>query len=476
MKKAWDNNKKILIVEDSPTQAEQLKYILEKHGYEVVSAENGREAFARIKDEKPFLVISDIMMPEMDGYALCAKMRKDDTLKNIPLILLTSLSDPIDVIRGLECGANNFITKPYEEKSLLSRINYLKANLEIRKDSNAEMGINVYFLGKHFYITAERMQILDLLLSTYENAYQQNLELTKLKSQLTQLAEELEAKVEERTADLSNEIDKRMQKEEEIQRLNKELEQRVIKRTTQLEAANKELEAFSYSVSHDLRAPLRHMAGFTELLKKQTSLHLDEKSISYLNTIISAAKQMTDLIDDLLAFSRLGRSDMKKDTVDLSFLVKEVLNEFQPETRERDIAWKIDHLPNATGDNSLLKLVFVNLISNALKFTRNCKRAEIEIGTVSENNEMIFFIKDNGVGFDMQYSDKLFGVFQRLHRQEEFEGTGIGLANVRRIINRHGGRTWAEGKVGEGATFYFTLPRQQTEDYKATTIDYRPKD
>jgi len=226
-----------------------------------------------------------------------------------------------------------------------------------------------------------------------------------------------------------------------------------------LQAANKELEAFSYSVSHDLRAPLRHIDGYAALLSKAVGESLSEKARRYLQTISDSAKQMGQLIDDLLVFSRMGRQDMLRTTVNLDQLVKTVLHDLRLDLQGRTISWTMHPLPNVSGDPVMLRQVLVNLISNALKFTATRQETKIEIGAVRRNSgEAEVFVRDNGVGFDMQYVNKLFGVFQRLHRNDEFEGTGIGLANVRRIIHRHGGRTWAEGVPNQGATFYFSLP------------------
>ena len=254
---------------------------------------------------------------------------------------------------------------------------------------------------------------------------------------------ELEARVEQRVAELNA--------------VNAQLEKRV----AELNALSQELEAFSYSVSHDLRAPLRHITGFASMLEGSAGPTLDDKDRRYLNTISDAARRMGRLIDDLLVFSRMGRQEMTHGEVDLGALVDDVRREVGADLNGRAVAWNIHRLPIVEGDASTLRMALTNLMTNALKYSGTRATAEIEIGANGGSDETVVFVRDNGVGFDMEYAHKLFGVFQRLHSTDEFEGTGIGLANVRRIVHRHGGRVWAEGAVGQGATFFFSLPRSE---------------
>ena len=362
---------KILIVDDEVAHMKALCNTLRDHEFETIGFSSAIAALEELKKNKYDLLLSDLMMPEMDGITLLQSALKHDP--NLIGIIMTGEGTIATAVEAMKSGALDYILKPFKLSAILPVL------------SRA--------------ISMRRLRLENLA-----------------------------------------------------------LEKRVRERTAQLEAANQELEAFSYSVSHDLRAPLRHISGFIGLLDKSVGPSLSPTDHRYLDLTIKATTHMNQLIEDLLGFSRMGRAEIRRQPVDLNHLLADVLEAIQPETVGRNIVWRKHPLPTVQADLALLRQVFSNLLLNAIKYSRPRDPAEIEIGC-RENGEWVIYVRDNGVGFDMKYAQKLFGVFTRLHRQEEFEGTGIGLANVRRIIGRHDGRTWAEGQVNVGATFYFSLPK-----------------
>jgi two-component system sensor histidine kinase/response regulator len=415
---------RILVAEDSPTQVERLEFCLATRGYAVTVAKNGMEALAAAVERKPTLVISDVVMPGMDGFDLCKEIKSHAGLKDVPVILVTSLARPQDVLRGLECGADSFIRKPYDEKYLLLRIDHILMNQELRKTERPERGVELSFRGEKYVITAEKQQILDLLISTYEGAIQIN--------------EELETKQRD------------------------------------LEALNKELESFSYTVSHDLRSPLRHIDGYSALLLETHGEELDPEVQRILNVIRNTAKNMARLVEDLLNMARLGRQQIDLQMTDLNALLENVLRELEPEVGSRQIEWQIGNLPRMHCDPGLMRPVFTNLLSNAVKYTRRRERAIIQVDHMATDGEPVIFVRDNGAGFDRLHASKLFGVFQRLHSADEFEGTGVGLATVQRIVQKHGGRVWAESELDKGATFFFTLGRAALGSFNVSVPSDEP--
>jgi len=426
----------LLIVDDEPANLAVATDYLAGYGFQIKIAQTGETGLELARLAQPDLILLDVRLPGIDGFETCRRLKADVRTQDIPVIFMTVATKTEDKVTGFEVGGVDYITKPFQQEEVLARVT---THLHLR-------------------------QLTRML-------EEQNEQLQSVQEALYRANESLEQRVAERTAELAQvnailqeQIAERKRAEEEIRRLNRELEQRVLDRTAQLKTANEELEGFVYSVSHDLRAPLRHIDGFLELLQqRRTTEALDEHSRHYMSNISSAARRMGQLIDDLLAFSRMGRNEMSKMPVDLNALTQEIVQELAPETQGRAIRWRIADLPTVSGDRAMLRQVLTNLIANALKFTQGRTPAEVDIDCQAGEKETIIFVRDNGVGFDMAYADKLFGVFQRLHSTEEFEGTGIGLANVRRIINRHGGRVWAEGEVNQGATFYFSLP-QITQD------------
>lgn len=292
----------------------------------------------------------------------------------------------------------------------------------------------------------------------------------RLEEALRRAQAEMEQSMEESTTELNRAVDLleeeiklRRQVEEEVRVLNEELDTRVQQRISQLEAANRELEAFSYSVSHDLKAPIRAIDGFSRILMTEHTAQLDAEGHRLLEVICTNTKIMGELIDDLLALSYLGRKRMRKTLFNLGALSRQVFNSLKVMAPKRHIQLTVKNLPPAYGDLSLINQVMINFLANAIKFTKSRKNAIIEVGGCTKGMETVYYVKDNGIGFDERYSHHLFGAFQRLHGSEEYEGTGIGLAIIHRVIQRHGGRVWAEGKVGQGATFYFSLPKHVGE-------------
>ncbi|MEN6622780.1 MAG: ATP-binding protein [Smithella sp.] len=376
------SRQKILIVDDKDENLYTLEQILKETDADIISARNGNDALIASLNHEFALAILDVQMPEMDGYELADFLRSDTRTKNLPVIFLSAVySDEYHVFKGYESGAVDFITKPYNPKIFLSKVNH--------------------FLSRN------------------------------------KLLHELQKEIADR----------------------KRIEVDLQTRTKELEAANKELESFSYSVSHDLRAPLRAIDGYSRMLVKEMKNKPTAESERKLKIIRENIGKMEQLIDDLLAFSRLGRQAMTINPIDIGSLVDELWSGIYAINPGRSMELRKDKLPQAHGDAHLVKQVLFNLMANAVKFTKIREHAIIEIGGNDEGSNVLIYIKDNGAGFNMDYYNKLFNVFQRLHSSEEFEGTGIGLATVQRIINKHNGRIWAEGKVDQGATFYFSLPK-----------------
>ncbi len=461
---------KILIVEDSPTQAEQLKGMLERHGFVVRAAINGQEALAAIAGDRPMIIISDILMPEMDGYELCRRIKEDDALKEIPVILLTFLSEPRDVIEGLVSGADYFIIKPYREENLLSRIHHIITNWEIEAGEKLKMGIEIYFAGQKYFITSDRLQILNLLLSTYESAIQKNEELLQSQEELKLLNERLEEKISE--IERINSDLKALNRELESKR--RELEDAKMA----AEVASRAKSDFLANMSHELRTPLNSIIGFSEVLHSGMFGVLNEKQREYAGNIQSSGRHLLDLINDILDLSKVESGKMELSLAQASLV--DVLNASLIMVREKALKHgiqltleiKLDKQALFRVDERKLKQIMFNLLSNAVKFTGDGgsvmvkahmikgKAGEKGSGCPEKGGWIEVSVADTGIGIRSEDMPKLFKEFTQLEPTytKKYEGTGLGLALTRKLVHLHGGEIWAESEFGKGSTFTFRIP------------------
>lgn len=418
---------KVLIVDDTRTNLKVLRAMLERENFEVAEASDGMEALNVLERAAIDAIISDILMPRMDGYRLCYEIRKNEKFRLLPFIFYTATyTSPSDESLCYNLGADKYLQKPASAKAILTALKEAasldKRSLSDRVPVLSESGV--------------MREYSDRLVAKLET---KNLELEQTNRDLALRTKQLE------------------RASAELQRANSELDLRVRHRTMELEASNMEFEAFAYSVSHDLRAPLRHIEGFAKLVLRNGAGQLDQTNHKHLNAICNSTQKMAELIDGLLELSKASRAKVYRRPIDFSALACEVIEELRESQPDRVVCVDIASGLSTQGDKRLLYAALLNLLGNAWKFTSKRSEARIEFGRNHNEIDSPYFIRDNGAGFDMEYAGKLFCAFQRLHRMDEFEGSGIGLATVKRIIQKHGGKIWAEGVPNEGATFYFTL-------------------
>ncbi|MCK4922667.1 MAG: hybrid sensor histidine kinase/response regulator [Bacteroidales bacterium] len=421
--------KKILIAEDSPTQALQLKMMFEKRDYEVLLSHNGKEAFELIDEtDPPDIVISDIIMPIMDGYELCRSIKQNKKTRGIPVILLTQLSNPNDVIQGLQSGADNFISKPYSEEFLFGRINDILLNMEIRnKSTDIDIAMEIYFGGQKYKLNSNPSQILDLLLSTYDNAINKNKELKDKNVEFKKLHSEL--------------------------KLNNE----------QLEKSIEEKNQLLGIAAHDLRSPLCTVSSYIDFLDSKSSENTFEGQEQIMSTLNSQVNFMLDLVTDVLDFAKIesGKLELKKTKFDLiSFMEKAIeLNNLLGVKKNISILPEYtDHKIMIEADLNKLKQVLDNLFSNAMKFSD--PHTFIHLDIISSEKEVQISVKDQGKGIPESELDNLFQAFGTTSVKSTAgeKSTGLGLVSVKKIVETHGGRIWVESEVGKGSEFHFTIP------------------
>ncbi len=419
----------ILIVDDKLENLYLLRVLLGSKGYNVIEATNGKEALERARETPPALIISDILMPVMDGFALCRAWKEDAQLTSIPFIFYTATyTEPKDKEFALSLGADRFLVKPQEGQVFLREVEgALSAGKQAGNRSNHATAA----------LPEEKTEVSEKDFYRQYNARLVN----KLEDKLEEIAQKNRALAA---------------REQSLCEANARLEERVAQRTRELEAANEELEAFNYSVSHDLRAPLRRVEGFSQALREECGGQLSELGRDHLLRIGRAVGHMSELIDGMLELSRLNHGELLREIVSLSAMAEAVSAKLRETEPGREVSLCIQSNIVVTGDRRLLSIILDNLLGNAWKFTAKTTQARIEFGVTERDGKSVYYVADNGAGFDMAYAGKLFKAFQRLHFAQEFPGIGIGLASVARCIRRLGGRVWVESEPEKGATFYFT--------------------
>ncbi len=421
-------NEDILIVEDSPMQRLHLKSMLLRNGFTVREAENGRDALSLLQETTPALIITDIVMPEMDGYAFCATVKRDAHLRRIPLMLLTQLSNPKDIIKGLQAGADNFITKPFDEQFLLGRIRYMLINAEVRREPHhSGLNLQIMFGGEEFTIDSERIQIIDLLLSTYETAVQKSTELEDAYEKLTLAHRELKAQKE------------------------------------QLEKLNEDKTNFLRIAAHDVRNPVGTILGYSSLLLEDKRDSLDAEALDWLRIINEGSEFILKLLNELLdiAVIESGELHLNRDIVDLTDLVRRNARLNAVTADRKGIAITVVHAGDpimADIDGVKIEQVLNNLITNAVKFSRS--GTTVTIGIAANDSEVVISVADEGQGIPAAELDRLFQPFAKISVRSTGgeRSTGLGLSIVRRIVEAHGGRIWVDSEVNVGSTFHVALP------------------
>jgi len=464
-------NVNILIVEDSLTQAESLKHLLENQGYKIKITTNGYEAIKSLERESPSLIISDIVMQPMDGYELCKKIKEMDKFKDIPIILLTSLSEPLDIIHGVESKADYYLTKPYDESYLIYKVEALLSIPLLQKKYDEKEKVKISSIEEKYLLTSDNRQIIKLLLSTYENSVYQNRQLLEAKVKLQQLNNQLEDLVKKRTEKLLKEITEHKKTEKALQKARDQLEDTVAKRTQQFQKAKEEAERanqiksiFLASMSHELRTPLNSIIGFTGIVLQEIPGELNGEQKKQLEMSYGSAKHLLSLINDLLDVSKIETGELKPDIEEFNIAeagigIRDSLK-IMAEEKELEFVFNVPDI-NITSDRRRFEQILLNLVNNALKFT---EKGKVELEAIKKDKYVEVMVKDTGIGIKKEDLDKLFKPFVQLeYTITEEGGTGLGLYLSKNLVQLLKGRIQVESEYGKGSTFTFVLPIEYGE-------------